>query len=283
MAPACALRPEQQDYWRQLSIRKRQFAAFKTQHADVLALSKTNVLALPADVKEQREAPTPLQKQRAMLAEREPWLHMYGLSQEGKDPPGARHQEYLHELLNKKLEKYFPREAFIDKRDLAVELSVTFLVETAPGKFFEIQDRKEFPPLRDVLTGDALCVVRRKLVVSDRTPRIQALLLTDNRGVMKPEFLARIAQLAKEAFFNLHQELQTQLHEVTNDSEIENAYFTIVKNRLACALLPLLEEKEQTAVATLARRWMDNRDNGATGSAASGRREHLCARHCCAD
>ncbi|CAK8737626.1 hypothetical protein SODG_001349 [Sodalis praecaptivus] len=108
------------------------------------------------------------------------------------------------------------------------------------------------------MTGYALCVMRQQMVASDSTSLIQTLLLTDNRGVMKPEFLARMAQLAKEDFSNLHQALQTQLHEVTNDSEIEDAYFTIAKNRLASALLPLLEEKEQNAVATIARRWMDN-------------------------
>ncbi|MGL9773938.1 MAG: hypothetical protein ACR5LG_08510 [Sodalis sp. (in: enterobacteria)] len=88
--PTCAFNLELQDYWIRFGTRKRQFAAFLAHYADILIPSNTRN-ALPGDVQEENMAKTPGQKQRAMLVEREPWLHVHGLSQEGKDHPEERH------------------------------------------------------------------------------------------------------------------------------------------------------------------------------------------------
>lgn len=71
MMPACALSLGMQDYWMRLGNSKRQFAAFIAQHADILAPSNTHS-ALPEELQKENEPQTPAQKQRAMLAEREP-------------------------------------------------------------------------------------------------------------------------------------------------------------------------------------------------------------------
>ncbi|MGL9773937.1 MAG: hypothetical protein ACR5LG_08505 [Sodalis sp. (in: enterobacteria)] len=134
---------------------------------------------------------------------------------------------------------------------------MTFIVEGPSDLLFSIADRKVVR-LREVLTGDALRVMERQLVAKDRNARIGELLLTDPGGAMNARFLKLMAHLAKDAFFDLHGELNAQLQEVTDSSEIENAYFTMARNRLACALLPLLRKHEHNAVVALAQKWMVN-------------------------
>ncbi|WP_125933195.1 hypothetical protein [Candidatus Sodalis sp. SoCistrobi] len=255
--PACALSLEQQDYWLRLGDRKRQFAAFIAQHADILAPSNAHN-ASPGEVQKENEPQTPAQKQRAMLAEREPWLHVHGLSQEGGEHRDERNQHYVIKLLNKKSAHHLPGKQFLDKLDVSVELSVTFIVGEPPDLQYYVANRKEVS-LRQVLTGDVLRDMKRQRVAADRKVRIEKLLLTDPHGVLDAHFLQIMAEKAKEAFiFDLHPELQAQLQEVIDSSEIENAYYTMAKNRLACALLPLLGEREHNAVAGLAQKWMDN-------------------------